>query len=167
MNKEKIIISLLAIAAAMGTYLIYNQDSKIQMLERIIKSNEAIYTNPDALSSGEFPSKVKSRFSTEEQLAGFFESNIKTVEGTVISIDAGSIKIQAKIVDVKKLASLANVPDEKSLPFLEKTYAIKLPAGFDTKKLQIGNYVAVYSDELVYGTNKLTASSVNVLRASQ
>lgn len=167
MNKEKIIILLLVIVVAIGSYVVYDQNLDMRRLERIIKSNEIIANNVDSLSSAGSPSDAKSRFSTGEQLAGFFESSIRSIEGTTISIKADSIKILARIVDTEKLASFANIPDAKSLPFMEKIYTIKLPAGFDTKTLQINNYVSVSSEEVIYGTSELIASAVNVLRISE
>lgn len=165
-EKQQLIITITIIMlfAALGVqfYIDYNQSKKLASLERIVIESAKVvnFTNPDQ-NVDTIAISPKPRSTTIDQSVAFFEATTE-ITGVVLESSLNRLSVEAEIVDTKELLKLTELP--KTLPTIKRTYTVSLPQNLPAILFHDGDLVKLKTEDYVYFTNTLKASSVEVLK---
>jgi len=158
-KRNKIILAIVAILflAAISS-MFYIQQRTINVLKEEIMPSGIPDQNQ---APGVAPTKALTDEQIKEATAQLTE-NTKEIDGKITGLTENSMNVEAQIVDISKISE---APAIDQLPKIKKTFKVavndqtELP-NFKMKDFQVGQTAKVFSNELVYKTDSLTAAKI-------
>ncbi|MFA5871480.1 MAG: hypothetical protein WC858_02045 [Parcubacteria group bacterium] len=158
-NKTKyslIVVTLILIAVvfAYQQKTIMNLNGKVDNLVKAGSKNQQAAVNDPYLL---------------EAVQKTIKENTKELKGSVVSKDRGSMIVEADMVNFPKLSGLSDaaLKQADSFPKIKKKLAIAITADTEFplkwENIKIGDNVHVFTDNLIYRDEKLTAKKVWVI----
>jgi len=156
-NKIILILAAIVFLAAISS-MFYIQQRTINALKETIMPSGASNQN-------QAPGAASTKVLTDDQIretTAQLTDNTREIDGKITGLSENSMNVETQVVDISKISEAAAIDQ---LPKIKKTFKVsvndqtELP-NLKMKDFQVGQTVKVFSNELIYKTDNLTAAKI-------
>lgn len=162
-TQKKLFIAVIAILVIVVGFLIWQQFAIIALKKTV--SPSAIDISNEGADRLSLDAKPKLPDYLVEAAKNDLISDTKEIIGTVLEVKNNLLSVEAEIVNLEKIAD-AESTDIVVLPKVKKIFSVTANEKTEFLSVKLGDVkpdgqIQVFSDDLIYKTDKITATKIN------